>query len=293
MKKEIIIKAIKNHVKDFNGIDLKSFYEELGFDDVYTADDSYMDYFKSKDYLESHITDCERTKHLLDDHGITIPMDDNIEYIKDTLISLRINSLPIREDFKNRVLKVRDEAVKMADAEAFLGVIVFVGSMLEGILVGILLNTDNNEAINLHRQFVSSPSAPDKKEFPSPVFNNLISFVNQQQDASQLLSQQTFKVVTRYNTANQIQRGKENNISDWKFKNLLDVARNVQLFDSITSNSSQSIRDARNFIHLNKQVEDNNTTFEYTSSKAKISVNCLEEVVNSLYTYFINPPQTT
>ena len=57
MKKEIIIKAIKKHVKDFNGIDLKSFYEELGFDDVYTVDDSYMDYFKSDDYLKSHITE--------------------------------------------------------------------------------------------------------------------------------------------------------------------------------------------------------------------------------------------
>lgn len=58
MNKEILISAIQNHVKDFDGKQVKAFYEsDLGFTDVYTEEDNYMDYFKSDKYLEGHITD--------------------------------------------------------------------------------------------------------------------------------------------------------------------------------------------------------------------------------------------
>ena len=58
MNKEILISAIQNHIKDFNGQEVKAFYEtKLGFTDVFTEEDNYMDYFKSDEYLERHITD--------------------------------------------------------------------------------------------------------------------------------------------------------------------------------------------------------------------------------------------
>ncbi len=293
MNKEIIIKAIKTHVKDFKGIDLKSFYEELGFDDVYTADDSYMDYFKSKDYLESHVTDIERTKHLLENHGITIPMDDNIEYIKDTLNSLRINSLPIREDFKNRVLKMKDEAVKMADAETFLGIMVYAGSILEGILLGLLQNTDNSNSNisilnDIRRDFSNSSKVPSKKEFPSPKYNDLNNFVQVQYNTSELSNQKTSDVVKKYNEINGIRPPKETDYGKWEFVDLLNVAKDVRLFDDGTNNLANIIRDARNYVHPNKQV----STCDFTSANAKISVTCLEEVVRNLNARF-NQPQTT
>ena len=58
MNTKILISAIQNHVKDFDGKQVKAFYEsKLGFTDVFTEEDNYMDYFKSDEYLERHIKD--------------------------------------------------------------------------------------------------------------------------------------------------------------------------------------------------------------------------------------------
>ena len=103
MKKEILISAIQNIVKNFNGQEVKAFYEkELGFTDVFTEEDNYMDYFKSEEYLERHITERNfaRISNAVANH-----IDCQHYLISDsfkTLLSDYIKTLPnrIQEDLK-------------------------------------------------------------------------------------------------------------------------------------------------------------------------------------------------
>ena len=74
MKTELTIKAIQEYVKDKNGKAIKDLYvNSFGFDDVFTEEDTYMDYFKSDEYLKSHLTD----KNI---ESITKKVSSNIEF---------------------------------------------------------------------------------------------------------------------------------------------------------------------------------------------------------------------
>ena len=285
MNKQILISAIQNHIKNFNGQQVKAFYEtELGFTDVFTEEDYYMDYFKSDEYLERHITDEYEIVRKLEKQGISISYyDDNNDYIKSTLNSLRISTLPIEKEFKDRVLKMRDDSVNMVDAKAYLGIMVFVGSILEGILLGILQNTSDPKTISLRTLFQNSTSAPNKKEYPQISFNDLETFVGTN---THLKTQTTRKVVEAYMKANGIVIGKESDFRKWDLNDLLAVAKKEGLLEDKMGRLADIIQGARNYVHPNEQVK----VCDFTSANAKISVTCLEEVVNNLMSYFATTP---
>lgn len=284
MHKRVLISAIQNHVKDFDGKQIKSFYEkDLGFTDVFTEEDNYMDYFKSEMYLEGHITDKYDIIRKLDSCGIAIPDDDDTEYITSTLNSLRIETLPIESSFKDRVLKMREDAINMTNSKAYLGVMVFVGSMLEGILLGILQNTTDSKTIGLRTLFQNSTIAPNKKEFPKINFNDLETFVSTN---AKLKTQITKKVIEEYMKAKGIVIGKESDFSKWELNDLLAVAKKEGLLEDKMGRLADIIQGARNYVHPNEQVK----VYDFTSANAKISVTCLEEVVNNLIRYCSTTP---
>ena len=216
MNKQIIISAIQNHVKDFNGKQVKSFYENnLGFTDVFTEDDNYMDYFKSDEYLDRHIQDNNETirKQLVDFH-IELSEnqeDDEIKIIVAKLKTINIDSLPIKTEFVERVKIMLEEAINMAEHKSYLGVIIFVGSILEGVILGMLKNgADTNQ---LQRDFKDPVNNPPKKN------------------------------------------GTIKEFEDWEFINYLQMAKKVGMYMDKEGHKADLIREARNYVHPNEQVK--------------------------------------
>lgn len=216
MNKQIIISAIQTHVKDFNGKQVKSFYENnLGFTDVFTEDDNYMDYFKSEEYLDRHIQDNNETirKKLVDLH-IELsenPEDDEIKIIVTKLKTINIDSLPIKTEFVERVKIMLEEAINMAEHKSYLGVIIFVGSILEGVILGMLKN--GAETNQLQRDFKDPVNNPPKKN------------------------------------------GTIKEFEDWEFINYLQMAKKVGMYMDKEGHKADLIREARNYVHPNEQVK--------------------------------------
>ena len=289
MNTKILISAIQARVKDFDGKQVKAFYEnDLGFTDVFTEEDNYMDFFKSDMYLESHLNGNEdEIEDRLINLGIELNEnqdDGDIKNIKHWLKTIKvITNLPIENTFKTRVLKMIDDAINMADAKSYLGIMVFAGSILEGILLGLLQNTNNEKTISLRNKFVNSTNAPKKKDkFFSPKFNDLVNFANQNQSKYYAPSMETRIVAQDYKKANSIPDEIENDFGKWELNDLISVAQKEGFFEDKTGNKAKIIQSARNYVHPNEQVK----TYDFTSENAQISVNCLKEVVKKLIEYF-------
>ncbi|MBO7597922.1 MAG: hypothetical protein J6T70_12855 [Bacteroidales bacterium] len=285
MNNKNIISAIQKHVKNFNGKQVKAFYEtELGFSDIFTEEDNYMDYFKSEDYLEKHIDKQSDIKHKLEHCGIIISDDNSTDVIKNTLLSLSIETLPIENSFKDKVLKMREDAINMIETKAYLGIMVFVGSILEGILLGILQNNSDLRTNRLRQLFQNSTNAPNKKEYPKIVFNDLETFVNTD---TKLKSQKVRNVIDEYLKAKNFKKDKETDFSKWELNDLLTVSKKEGLLEDKMGRLAEIIQGARNYIHPNEQVK----VLDFSSSNALISVTCLEEIVNNLKRYFTTNPE--
>ena len=54
---QTIMFCIKEFIQDKKLSEIKTFYEVLGFDGVYTTDDSYLDYFVSDLYLDEMVNE--------------------------------------------------------------------------------------------------------------------------------------------------------------------------------------------------------------------------------------------
>gem|GEM_PF-6025607 len=289
MNKKILISAIQNHVNVFNGQQVKAFYEsDLGFTDVFTEEDNYMDFFKSNMYLENHIKGNEdEIEDRLIDLGIKLNEmqdDDDIKNIKRWLKTIKIvNNLPIENTFKIRVLKMIDDAINMADAKSYLGIMIFVGSVLEGILLGLLQNDKDAKTIALRNTFANSTSAPKKKDkFFSPIFKDLVDFANLTPKKYYAPTMETRTVAQEYKKANSIPDEIESDFGKWELNDLISVAQKEGFFEDKTGNKAKIIQSARNYVHPNEQVK----VCDFTSENAQISVNCLVEVVKRLIDYF-------
>jgi len=216
MNKEILISAIQNHIKDFNGQQVKAFYEsKLGFTDVFTEEDNYMDYFKSGMYLEGHIQGNEEIiqKKLVDSNIEVLDNqeDEEIKMIVSKLKTISIDSLPIKTEFVERVKIMLEEAINMAEHKSNLGVIIFIGSILEGVILGMLKNgTETNQ---LQRDFKDSANNPPKKN------------------------------------------GTIKEFEDWEFINYLQMAKKVGMYMDKEDHKANLIREARNFVHPNEQIK--------------------------------------
>ena len=216
MNNKILISGIQNHIKDFNGQQVKAFYEtELGFTDVFTEEDNYMDYFKSDEYLERHIEGNEEEirKKLVNLH---IEVSDNqedkeIEFMAEKLTAIDLDALPIKTEFVERVKIMLEEAINMAEHKSNLGVIIFIGSILEGVILGMLKNgTETNQ---LQRDFKDSANNPPKKN------------------------------------------GTIKEFEDWEFINYLQMAKKVGMYMDKEDHKANLIREARNFVHPNEQIK--------------------------------------
>lgn len=228
MDTKALISAIQNHVKDLDGKQVKAFYEsDLGFTDVFTEEDNYVDFFKlSTTYLESHIKGHEdeiETKLkalnicIEDNHD-----DDEIKIIIAKLKSINIDTLPVKTEYSDRVKIMLEEAKEMAEHKSYLGVIIFVGSILEAIILGMLQNDTSLTGL-LQRNFQDSSNR-------LPNWNNNRDF------------------------------------EDWKLYQLLDMADKVGLFENKKENKSKVdiIRHARNYVHPNEQIKK--STFNATDA---------------------------
>lgn len=250
MKTEVIIKAIQEYVKDKNGKAIKDLYvNSFGFDDVFTEEDNYMDYFKSDEYLNSHIQGNEEEirKKLVNLH---IEVSDNredkeIEVIVAKLKSININPLPIKTEFEDRIKIMLEEAISMAEHKSYLGTIIFVGSILEASLLGMLTNDSSRTGL-LQSDFHNRANQilkPDGR----PKWDNSRAF------------------------------------EDWKLYQFLEMADKVGMYDDKKSNKAKAdiIRLARNYVHPNEQITKSN----FTSNDAYISVCCLEDIIDSFKQY--------
>ncbi|MBP5370054.1 MAG: hypothetical protein J6Z01_16545 [Bacteroidales bacterium] len=245
MNNQIIISAIQNHVKVFNGKQVKDFYEnDLGFTDVFTEEDNYMDYFKSDEYLGRHINGNEEEirKKLVNLH---IELSDNqedeeIKIIAAKLKSINIHPLPIKTEFEDRIKIMLEEAILMTEHKSYLGTIIFVGSILEGIILGMLKN--GAATSQLQNDFRDSSNHPPTNR-----------------------------------------SGIVKDFEDWKLSQLLDMANLVGMYDDKKTNKAKAdiIRLARNYVHPNEQI----TKSYFTSNDTFISVGCLEDIIDSFKKY--------
>ena len=250
MNKKITISAIQNHVKDFTGQQVKAFYEnDLGFTDVFTEEDNYMDYFKSDEYLERHIESNEEEirKKLVDLH---IELSDNqedeeIKIIAAKLKSINIHPLPIKTEFEDRIKIMLEEAITMAEHKSYLGAIIFVGSILEATILGMLKNDSSRTGL-LQSNF-QNPANQILKPDGTPKWRNSRDF------------------------------------DDWKLYQLLEMADKVGMYDDKKTNKAKAdiIRLARNYVHPNEQITKSN----FTSNDTFISVGCLEDIIDSFKKY--------
>lgn len=250
MNKEILISAIQNHIKDFNGQQVKAFYETgLGFTDVFTEEDNYMDYFKSGMYLEGHIQGNEEIiQKKLVDSNIEILFnheDDEIKVIVAKLKSININTLPIKTEYEDRIKNMFEEAITMSEHKSYLGAIIFVGSILEAMILGMLKN-DSSKTGLLQSDF-QSPANQIMKPDGTPKWRNNRDF------------------------------------EDWHLYQLLEMADKIGMYDDKKSNKAKAdiIRLARNYVHPNEQIQKSN----FTSNDAYISVCCLEDIIDSFKKY--------
>ena len=289
MNKKALISAIQVYVKDLDGKQVKVFYENsLGFTDVFTEEDNYMDFFKSDMYLESHIKGNEdEIEDRLINLGIELNVnqdDGDIKNIKHWLKTIKVvNNLPIENTFKTRVLKMIDDAINMANAKSYLGIMIFAGSILEGILLGLLRNDKDTKTIVLRNTFVNSTSAPKKKDkFYSPNFKDLVDFANLTPKKYYAPTMETRIVAQEYKKANSIPDEIESDFGKWELNDLISVAQKEGFFEDKTGNKAKIIQSARNYVHPNEQVK----VCDFTSENAQISVNCLVEVVKRLIDYF-------
>lgn len=217
MNNKILISGIQNHIKDFNGQQVKAFYETgLGFTDVFTEEDNYMDYFKSDEYLERHIEGNEEVirKKLVDLH---VEVSDNqedkeIEFMAEKLTAIDLDALPIKTEFVERVEIMLEEAINMAKHKSYLGVIIFVGSILEGVILGMLKN--GAETNLLQRDFKDPSNNPPKDK-----------------------------------------HGAVKEFENWEFINFLQLAQKVGMYMDKEGHKADLIREARNYVHPNEQVK--------------------------------------
>ncbi|MBQ3689202.1 MAG: hypothetical protein II937_04965 [Bacteroidales bacterium] len=225
MKAKALISAIQTHIKDFDGKQVKAFYEsDLGFTDVFTEEDNYMDFFKSNLYLESHIKGHEenietRLKTL--NINIEYNQDDaEIKVIIGKLKNINIDTLPIQTDFADRMKIMLEETISMAEHKSYLGVIVFVGSILEAILLGMLKN-DFAQTGKLQNDFKDLANNPPKDK------HNAVK-----------------------------------DFEDWNFNHLLQMAKKVGMYMDKESHKADLIREARNYVHPNEQIKKMNFTLD-------------------------------
>lgn len=250
MNKNTLISAIQVYVKDFNGQQVKALYEkDLGFTDVFTEEDNYMDFFKSDTYLERHIEGNEEEirKKLVNLH-IEVSdnqEDDEIRIIVAKLKTININTLPIKTEFVDRVKIMFEEAINMAEHKSYLGVIIFVGSILEAIILGMLKNDPSRTGL-LQSDF-RNPVNQILKPDGTPKWRNNRDF------------------------------------DDWKLYQLLEMADKVGMYDDKKTNKAKAdiIRLARNYVHPNEQITKSN----FTSNDTYISVCCLEDIIDSFKKY--------
>ena len=66
--------------------------------------------------------------------------DEEIKIIAAKLKSINIHPLPIKTEFEDRIKIMLEEAILMTEHKSYLGTIIFVGSILEGIILGMLKN---------------------------------------------------------------------------------------------------------------------------------------------------------
>ena len=225
MNTKALISAIQTHVKDLNGQQIKYFYENnLGFTDVFTEEDNYMDFFKSDMYLENHIKDNEdEIENKLKTMNINIEYnqdDAEIKVITGKLKNINIDTLPIQTDFADRVKIMLEETISMAEHKSYLGVIVFVGSILEAILLGMLKN-DFARTGKLQNDFKDLTNNPPKD---------------------------------KHNTVKDFE--------DWNFNNLLQMAKKVGMYMDKESHKADLIREARNYVHPNEPIKKMNFTLD-------------------------------
>lgn len=288
MRTEKFIELIQKHVEGFDCTKLKSFYEHLGFTDVYIDSDEYLDYYTDEKYLKGHILGNEEdiedkliaNKVLIVDNQ----EDEDIDNIKRWLKTLkRIDDLPLEDGCKSRVLKMIDDAIKNIDAKSYLGVMIFVGSILEGILLGLLSNVKNPKTSSLRNRFLNSQDA--KKVYYSPIFRDLVQFANQ--DEPKFYSFETKDVVEQFkkNNSNSTSDKTEQDFGKWDLNDYLKVVKREGFLETKTIDSSVIIQQARNYVHPNEQVK-HIKKFDFTIQNTIKSVLCLKEVVEKLKQYF-------
>ena len=246
MNRTALISAIQTHVKDLDGKQVKAFYEnDLGFTDVFTEEDNYMDYFTSDDYLKGHIQGKEdEIEAKLKALNIEISYnqeDDEIKVIINKLRNINIDPLPIKPDFADRIKIMIEEAIVMAEHKSYLGVIIFVGSILEAIILGMLKNDPS-----LTGQLQSDFHDPSNR-------------------------------LTGWN--NSISR----HFEDRQFYQLLAMANKFGMYNDIKINKQKAdiIRYARNYVHPNEQISKSN----FTSNDAYTSVGGLDDIIDSFKKY--------
>ena len=219
---KVLTNAIQSHVKPFDGKKIKRFYKKLGFTDVFTEEDNYMDYYKSDTYLEEHIKGNEEeieTKLIALNIEISYNQEDEeIKVIINKLKSINISKLPIKSDFADRIKIMLEEAIVMAEHKSYLGVIIFVGSILEAILLGLLKN-DYSRTGKLQTDFKDSTNLPPTDR-----------------------------------------HGTVKDFEDWSFNNLLQMAKKVHMYMDKEDHKANLIREARNYVHPNEQIKKQSFT---------------------------------
>ncbi len=264
----ILTSCILAEVENKNGEQIKALYENLGFDGIYTTDDSYFDYFKSEEYLHTWIDrkieedKDEFIETLLDNisEQVRLEYQTRIENFSETELETQQKEImvknlnSIKRDLNNStkmlnqkidhtMLKVSnrliDETIELCEVKAYLAILILSGSMLESFLVGLIKNKRNGK---LGNKFQNCGSAPKKKD------------------------------------------GTVKDFEDWDLINYITVAGKIEppLFPKADEKMIDYIREARNLVHPNKQFnEDFHAVIEYASN----SINAVKIAVKNIQKY--------